>query len=198
MKLSQSIVAVDTSVLINLNATGYGSEILKAYPNRVVVAQAVEKELEAGRARGRKDYERLQELKSAGLIDIRVLEADGERVFEQLVAGPAAQTLDDGEAATIACSADGNLIVAVDDQKAMRICEEQFPELTVIPTVSILRDSAVIAALGADKMSRAVLGALQVGRMRVLRTDLSWVLAQISEDEARRCPSLRGHKLVDR
>lgn len=45
-------VVVDTSVVINLNATGCADAILRALPNRCVVVEQVSLELQAGRDTG--------------------------------------------------------------------------------------------------------------------------------------------------
>ena len=53
------LLVVDTSVVINLNATGCAKEILDALPQRVAVVDVVVGELEYGRSKGRSDAEML-------------------------------------------------------------------------------------------------------------------------------------------
>ena len=92
----------DSSVIINLIATGCAPAIVRALPNRLVVADVIPAELDTGRRRGRQDSDRLNELVNAGLVEIVGLGDVGTQHFSSLVVGPAVETLDDGEAATIA------------------------------------------------------------------------------------------------
>ena len=65
-----ALLVADASAVINLNATGCAAEILKALPNPVAVTDVVPGELETGRSRGRRNADMLQELVTAGLINI--------------------------------------------------------------------------------------------------------------------------------
>src|SRR5688572_30708230 len=96
-----TFLVADTSAVINLNATGCAMDIIRALPNRIVVVDVVAGELDTGRSRGRRDADLLNDLIAAGIVAQVSLGENGEQVFEQLVVGPAAMTLDDGEAATI-------------------------------------------------------------------------------------------------
>ena len=89
-------VVADTSVVINLNATGFAQAILDALPNPFVVVEEVAIELEGGRRNGRKATDGLNALIAAGQVEIVRLGSDGMLHFGGLVSGPAADTLDDG------------------------------------------------------------------------------------------------------
>ena len=52
-------VVADTSVIINLNATGCAEAILRALPNRCLVVDDVSLELQIGRETGRRDADAL-------------------------------------------------------------------------------------------------------------------------------------------
>ena len=97
-----ALVVADASVAINLNATGFAESILDELPNRFAVVEEVALELEEGRQRGRNDADALNTLVAAGRGDIVRLGNPAIDQFTALVSGPAAETLDDGEAATIA------------------------------------------------------------------------------------------------
>ena len=153
-------VVADTSVVINLNATGCSEAILGALPNRCVVV-----------------YE------SAQLGDV------GTSHFAGLVGGAAADTLDDGEAATIACAIERSTIALIDDRKAIRICAERFPHLAVGCTVDVLAQHHVQAALG-RRLADAVFNALDRGRMRVPERYEQWVVDLIGEERTALCHSL--------
>jgi predicted nucleic acid-binding protein len=166
----------DTSAVINLNATGCAREILRALPKRFLVVDAVSRELDRGRGRGRADAEILQGMVSEKLIEVVTLDEAGEAHFERLVVGPAAETLDDGEAATIAYAAAGGLSAIIDERKATRLCAKHFPELRISSTVDILCHADVVRTLGGGPLGEAVFRALKNGRMRVLPQHLQWVV----------------------
>ena len=114
----------------------------------------------------------------------------GELLFEQLVAGAASETLDDGEAATIAYAAETSLGIVMDDSKARRICRERFSGIPMRSSVEILQHASLHQALGEVRMVTAVVNALQIGRMRVFPEHLAWVLKLIGDEKASACCSL--------
>jgi predicted nucleic acid-binding protein len=184
------LISSDASAVINLNATGCSREILRAIPNRIIVMDVVQRELEDGRRRGRCDADCLEELASAGLMEIRKLGDVAMVHFERLVVGPAAMTLDDGEAATIAYSVVSGAMALVDERKATRLCGELFPELRIGCTVDILAHPNVQDSLGQQCLSEAVFKALFHGRMRVPTHHIEWVITLIGRENAAKCSSL--------
>ena len=184
-----ALVVADASVIISLNATGCAAEIARALPNRLVVVDVVPAELESGRQRGRQDADRLNDLVAAGLVEVVKLGDAAEQYFEGLVVGPAAQTLDDGEAATIAYAIAHGALPLVDERKANRICAERFPELRIGYTVDIFGHTDVQRALGKESLAEAVFNALYHGRMRVFPHHVEWVVALIGTDKAALCTS---------
>lgn len=183
-------VVLDTSVAINLNATGCAGEILRALPHRFLAVDAVAAELEEGRLRGRTDADLLNELVVAGLVEIVTLGTPALAAFENLVIGSAAATLDDGEAATIAYAAAHGAVPIIDERKATRICGERFPALPLGSTVDLFAYPDVGRALGRGRLSQAVLNALQRARMRVLPHQVEWVVGLIGREQAAACASL--------
>ena len=182
-------VVLDTSVVINLNATGCANAILRALPNRCVVVEQVSLELQAGRRTGRGDSDALAVLIEQKLIEHAQLRDTGMRHFANLVSGSAAETLDDGEAGTIACALEQGAVALVDERKAIRICAELFPRLGIGCTVDVLAQSHVQAALGSS-LADAVFNALDRGRMRVPDQYRQWVLDLIGTARAAGCRSL--------
>jgi predicted nucleic acid-binding protein len=185
-----ALLVADASAVINLNATGCAAEILKALPNPVAVTDVVPGELETGRSRGRRNADMLQELVTAGLISIVPLNDAAALHFEQLVVGPAAATLDDGEAATIAYTVANGGIPIIDERKANRICVERYPSLCVACSTDIFMHQNVIKEIGHVRLAQAVLNALQTARMRVVPNHMKWVLDLIGIEQAALCPSL--------
>lgn len=184
------LVVADASVIISLNASGCAADILRALPNRLAVVDVVPAELETGRARGHQDAGRMNDLVTAGLIDIVQLGDEAERHFEGLVVGPAAQTLDDGEAATIAYAVANSALPLIDERKANRICAARFPALRLGCTVDIFSHAKVREGLGKDVLAAAVFNALSQGRMRVLPHHVEWVVGLIGTERATLCTSL--------
>ena len=181
-----AILVADTSTIINLNASGSSREILRAVPNRVVVAEALLPELEAGK----QDADYLKELINDGLVEIITIGDVGTQHFEDLVIGPATATLDDGEAATIAIAIEQQGIALIDERKAHRICSERYPDLRIGCTVDIFAHPEVLRALGEQKLALSVLNALTDARMNVLPHHVDWVVKLIGPDKAAHCHSL--------
>lgn len=180
----------DTSVVINLIATGFASAIIEALPHSLVAVDIVSAELDTGRDRGRMDLDRFNELINAGTVQIVNLGDIGMQHFSELVAGSTAETLDDGEAATIAYALEHSGTAFIDERKALRICSVRYPTLRVCCTVDLLTHPDVRAYLGADILADATFNALQKGRMRVLPHHLDQVVNLIGSERAASCESL--------
>ena len=183
-------VFADTSVVINLHATGRAEAILRALPNRIVVVEEVVRELEEGRRTGRTDAGALADWIADGLVETARLGAAGMRDFAALVGGRAAETLDDGEAATVAGALEREAVALIDDRKAIRICGDRFPNLPTACTVDVLAQRGVQAACGRDGLAEAIFGALYRGRMRVPEHYGPWVVEVIGRERAAMCRSL--------
>ena len=137
------LVTVDTSTVINLNATERAPEIIQALESKIVVVDVVQSELEGGRRNGRRDADLFHRLATEGMVDIVALDDAAAVHFEGLVIGPAVATLDDGEAATIAYAVTRNATAVIDERKATQICAQRFPALTVCSTVDLLAQPEV-------------------------------------------------------
>ena len=182
-------VVADTSVVINLNATGCAEAILRALPNRCVVVEQVSLELQVGCRTGRRDADTLAVLIQENLIEPVQLGSAGLVHFANLVTGSAAETLDDGEAATIAGAIERSTAALVDERKALRTCAERFPDLYTGCTVDVLAQRHVQAALGSS-LADAIFHALDRGRMRVPDRYGQWVVDLIGKERAAGCRSL--------
>lgn len=183
-------VVADTSVIINLNATGYSEAILGALPNRLLVVEDVSFELAVDSRTGHNDAEALSALVAQGRVELVRLGDSGTQHFISLVSGPASQTLDDGEAATIACALEHGATALIDERKAIRICTERFGALATGCTVDIFAQNDVQRVLERDPLANAVFNALYQGRMRVPAHYVGWVVNLIGRERAARCRSL--------
>jgi predicted nucleic acid-binding protein len=185
-----ALLVVDASGVISLNATGCAATIIRALSQRIVVTEAVQAELASGRSSGRRDADFLKDLVEGGLVEVTGLGEAGLAHFETLVAGPAIDTLDDGEAASIACAAERQGAVILDDAKAIRICAREFPGIRIGCTVDLLSHPCLAKTLSRSDLAEAVFQALQQGRMRVFSKYLNWVTELIGMERAALCRSL--------
>jgi predicted nucleic acid-binding protein len=190
MAESGSVVVADSSVMINLNASFRAADILDALPFRVVVTDIVASELQEDRRSGRQDAALLDTLVQAGRIGTVSLGDAALDIFANLVVGPAGDTLDDGEAATIAYAVEAGIPPVLDERKALRIYAARFSGPHALSTVDLFAEAAVEAALGRPGLGDAVFRSLQTARMRVAAERLSWVVALIGTERAVQCPSL--------
>lgn len=187
---TSSILVADASVVINLNASGVAAEIIAALPERMILADVVADELEEGMRKGRGNANYLQSLTAAGLLQIRPLGDKGFIHFEGLVAGPANETLDDGEAATLAYALERGATAVIDERKATRISALRFPGLQLRTTVDIFARPEIQHALGKKRLADAVFSALKEARMRVSSDQMEWVVTLIGRERVSHCVSL--------
>jgi predicted nucleic acid-binding protein len=180
----------DASTVINLNATGCASAILRSVPNQFVITDVVLDELGEDVRRGRSDALLVSDLVSQGLVTVASVGSLQNDDFERLVSGGTTATLDDGEAATIAYASEHQVAALIDERKAIQICRMQYPDLLVGSTVDLLALECVEAALGRAALANAAYKALRGARMRVLPNHWDWVVSLISPDRAAHCESL--------
>ena len=185
-------LVADASALISLVASGAAREIAQSLPVRLRVVRTVAEELEGGRSRWT-TREQLADLESSDLVEIVDLDGAALGHFESLVVGPATETLDDGEAATIACALTNDLVALIDERKAWRICRERFRSVAVATTIDLLLSPATQRALGPERVADAVFEALRGGRMRVAGRYMERVVSIVGAERAALCSSLPIH-----
>lgn len=187
---SHRVITADASTIINLNASGRAKGIVQAIESKFVVVDVVLGELEDGRRNGRRDADLLSELVADSVFELVRLDDVATQHFEGLVVGTAIETLDDGEAATIAYALSNGVSAAIDERKATSICAQRFPHLSLCSTVDILARPEVERALGREELSDAVFQSLFHGRMRVLPHCIDWVMNLIGPERSALCKSL--------
>jgi predicted nucleic acid-binding protein len=160
-------LVVDTSVIINLNATGRAGDVVRAFGVKLRASTVVRDELVADRFSGRNDAELAAALVDAELLEFVELDEQAEDIFASLISGSAADTLDDGEAATLAVGAVSGHTVVIDERKAKRIAAERFAVMEVIATADILCSERVITGLGAKQVGDLIFNSLAGARMFV-------------------------------
>lgn len=184
-------VVTDASVIVNLVATRAAGAIIGAFPNRFLVTANVRDELSEGRSRGHGSWEGLEALVADRAIEPVDLEPSDAAVYRSLVEGEARETLDDGEAATIAYAAERGAVALIDERKARRICIERFPSLRLASTADLLLHGLVTNQLGESSQGNAIFRGLRDARMQVVPRDrLPEVVQRIGAVRAAECASL--------
>ncbi|MEM7547706.1 MAG: hypothetical protein AAF367_19440 [Pseudomonadota bacterium] len=192
--LRESQVVADTSVLINLDASGYAGEIVQAACGVLCTTENAFDELLEGERLGYSTASDLRELKDLGLLKVLSLDEREEPIYRSLIEGSAAQTLGDGEAATISYATNNDAAALIDEKKAKRICGERFNDLQVATTTDVMLHPNVAKALGGDH-EEAVFMALTKARMHVPRHHIQLVVNLLGEERLDGCSSLPKHVL---
>lgn len=187
-EIRESLV-LDTSVLINLNACTYGKDILLAVPNQIVVAENVAVELRRGK-NGESAF--LNDLIDGAVIAVVNFTDEEYQIFGELTSG--GDSLDDGEAASIAIAINRKFFPVIDEKKgrsrASTLMEMQEP----CWSLDLLRHPLVQSQLGNEVTFEALYRALRDGRMRIPEEAVDDVIAVIGTERAVHCKSLPGYK----
>jgi len=183
-------IVLDTSAIINLNATACAVAILSAFPDIIFVTENVLGELNQARGLRTTDADQTGSLIAQGLIRKCGLNDAALEFFEELSIGQAADTLGDGEASSIALALAIQGVAIVDEKKARRICLQRYPRLQVAFSTDIICHTKVELALGRPAMKMAVLQALQLARMSVTPDHLEWIIDLVGAMDLQPCTSL--------
>jgi predicted nucleic acid-binding protein len=166
------------------------AEILRALPTVLSVTENALDELKAGKRNGHRDADQLESLIGQGLTQLIAVGPQSAGIYESLIEGSTARTLDDGEAATIACATECGGVAIIDEKKARSICVANFPLLPIATTVDVLLHESVVSAIGPDGHVDALFRALRDARMRVVPEQLLEVVTLLGEERASLCKSL--------
>ena len=180
----------DASVWINLAATGQMESILRSMSRRFLITRTALDELETGREKGRYTAEAVASVLSSDLVGLVELDPAHGETFISLVAGTTSETLDDGEAATLAYAYGVNAIALVDERKATSIAKKLFPNLSVVSTSELLLAPRLMSSFTSEQLADLFFGALSVARMRVPDHLLSQVCAILGCERLPLCPSI--------
>ncbi|NBB53388.1 hypothetical protein GVN24_34480 [Rhizobium sp. CRIBSB] len=160
-------LVLDTSVWINLLATGRTDEILAALKVPVLVPMQVFGEVRRDPVSGRLYTPDSHPLTSLPMVELIAMTPAEIETFLDLVAAGSADRLGDGEAASIALAAHRRSCLGIDERKARRILRERFGHISLCRSTDLLTDKLVIAALGVAVAEQCYELALSVGRMHV-------------------------------
>jgi predicted nucleic acid-binding protein len=188
-------LVLDTSVIINLHASTYGHEILKALSNDVLVTDIVVRELEHQTSRENGDHQFIQELMNASVIKTMSLDDQGYDLFARLVTQTA--SLGDGEAATIAAAYHQGATPVLDDKKGRTVAQGVLPNTPLLWSLDMFFHPLAQNALGKSGVAEAVYLALREGRMRIDEAQCEAVVGLIGSTKALDCiclPNFRARR----
>ncbi|GLQ36791.1 hypothetical protein GCM10007908_04110 [Rhizobium albus] len=177
----------DASVVIGLNASGHARKIIQLTKSRIIVPENAANELAIGARFGHDDGYQLNSLIADGIVDVEALKGAALAIYETLIDGTLGETLDDGEAATIALAVSQGGVALIDERKARRICEKHFNGITIGSTAQLI---LAASCLGESVQIEAMLHALRRGRLRVPPEFVESVVSLIGAQEAATCQSL--------
>lgn len=166
-------VVADASIVINLGASLGFEMILRKFPYRFMVTALVQEELEQGRDMGHTAAAELASLAATGRAEIICPGGLASDIYVYLTSQRPGRPLDNGEAETIACAEERGGIALIDENRARRVCESDFPQLAVASSVDVFAHPQ-IAGLGQQTLASLVRNAVVRGRMHVVRCE-DWV-----------------------
>lgn len=161
------MMIADASVWINLAATGGASRILQALPRALAITDVALGELERGRPKGRQAADEVAALLHMKVMQVVPLASEDEALFLSLVGGAASETLDDGEAATLACATRLGACAVIDERKATSLAARRLTALEICSTCDLLLGPDVRGMMGDADLAEALFAALTQARMRV-------------------------------
>lgn len=189
----RSLQVADASVWINLAATGRCSEILAALGAPLVIVDVVLRELQRGSTNGHGVLEHIEPLIQSGQVRVVAMEAADEEPYLSLVAGGTAETLDDGEAATLVVAERLKAIALIDERKATAIAKRRFSALELRSSTDLLFATLPDEGGSAGPLADALFAALQGARMRVPTHWQARVIEVLGIERANLCRSLPAH-----
>lgn len=184
------MMVADASVWINLVATGRADRVLRALSRPLAITAVAFGELDRGRPKGRQTADEVTALIHMDLVQVVPLADADELLFLSLVSGAASETLDDGEAATLACAIRLTACAVIDERKATRLAARKFAGLEVQSTTDLLLSLEVRSAFTHSELEAALFGALTGARMRVPDHHATDIVSILGPERAAQCHSL--------
>ena len=187
----------DASVWINLAATGRLVEVLEAVGAPIAIAEVALRELERGRTNGHDAYGQISPLVRSGRVQTLPIGLADEALYLRLVAGGTADTLDDGEAATLVLAAGRSGVALIDERKATTLGRRRFPTLEIRSTTDLLFETLPYEGGHVGPLAEALFAALLKARMRVPHHWQARVVEVLGVERTRLCKSLPAHLRMD-
>ena len=183
-------LVLDASVVINLLGTGQVKEILNALGHQCIIEVSALKEINRDPITQKPAEEILNQLAAEELLVTTQMEPAEEELFLQLVSGSLEESLDDGEAATIAVGRARDIIIVLDERKGSNIVRARFEKTRLINTLDLFQSKALSSRFSSEEIADLVYSALIYSRMRVPKSYRDWIVDLIGENRARECSSI--------
>lgn len=179
----------DASALINIASSGFCSEFISLLGRKCIAETIVWREVTTyiEKYSLNKNIENAVVCGQIDIVDMSDLEASS---YIDFITSPHPNTLDDGEAATIAVAQNQKAIAIIDEKKGNRIAGELVPPLDVLSTLDLFR--AIEAECHSRDMclNTALFNSLTQAKMRVPHKHEGWVVQLLSTDQITQCSSL--------
>ncbi len=190
--LSRTTLVLDASVVINLLGSNFGDRVLEAFPGEVRIVGQAFREVRRHPVTGLDATGELLDWKNRRLVAVVSLEPKHQDLFGDLTSQNLAQSLDDGEAATIAYAMTRSdpMVPVIDEKKATKIFRARWPRAVLLDTVRLFQVLVELDLLSVSAARDTVFSALKHARMQVRYEMRAWVVELIGEDLAIQCPSL--------
>jgi predicted nucleic acid-binding protein len=179
----------DASALINIASSGFCSKILASLECNCLCEAIVWREV----TYHIKKYnlnKNMEVAAACSLINITDMSSLESSMYLDFISAMHPNTLDDGEAATMAVAYCRNLIAVLDEKKGRRIANELIPPLKVLSTIDLFRMVENKCQSNGICINSALFNSLAKARMRVLFEDEEWVVQRLSKDQIQHCRSL--------
>lgn len=188
----ESLLVLDTSVIINLYASKGAFDVLDALTNPVVVTDVVINELRGEHNASEEQRAMLEGFLTDGRIKIVSLKEQGLEIFARMISSPC--SLDDGEAATIAYALENDAVPVLDERKGTSKYLDECPAYAVPSSIDLFLHPSVMARLGTDRLGNLLYLSLKDARMRIPLDARDDVIDMIGIERAMDCRSLPGYK----
>lgn len=190
-------LVLDASTILNLLGTSHAGAILHLVRRDVVMVDQAADEVLRDPWTNASGQAAVAAFETAGLLRKMSLSDTGYATYLSLVgAAEPSDSLDDGEAATVAHALDTDATALLDERKATRIAQVLMPSRPALCTLDLLSCPIVAAEFGAARMTELVLSALLRARMRVPAPFRAWVIETVGLERLRGCASIPRSWLV--
>jgi len=186
--LEKKRLVIDTSVLINLIASGNITQMLTKLSSEVLITESVFHELKKHPKDGSDCSALLNSLVEQSLLKPVKILPNALELYLDLTT-----ELGDGEASVIAYTVtQSQYAVVIDEKKARRICEERFKLSPIFCTIDLFQDYFFTMNPNEQEFRQLLFNAVKIGRMRILKEKHEiWVKEVLGADLIQQCPSLK-------
>lgn len=188
-----STLVIDTSVIINLGASGYGTEILQTLDNHFVTSEEVVGEIKDNSKNTHpKTISFLNRIIDSELLRVISLTLDEERTCREIINKK--NQIHDGEVVSLVLAKKRGFTAIIDETTGRKVANYELSGKVVGTTMDLLFHPNVLALLGSRTLSAAVYNALRDGGMQTNIHVRGYIVELIGKEPTKKCTSLPGYK----